>query len=38
VWGIILKEWKGSGKTTIFVLLVGLAALVFSVVFPKLFE
>jgi L-rhamnose-H+ transport protein len=38
VWGIILKEWKGSGKTTVFVLLVGLAVLVFSVVFPKLFE
>jgi L-rhamnose-H+ transport protein len=38
VWGIILKEWKGSGKTTIYILLIGLAVLVFSVVFPKLFE
>jgi L-rhamnose-H+ transport protein len=38
VWGIILKEWKGSGKATVFILLIGLAVLVFSVVFPKLFE
>jgi L-rhamnose-H+ transport protein len=36
VWGILLKEWKGVSKTTIFVLVVGLTILVFSVVFPKL--
>ncbi|MDR1743282.1 MAG: L-rhamnose/proton symporter RhaT [Dysgonamonadaceae bacterium] len=37
VWGIILKEWKGVTKTTIFVLLLGLAVLIFSVFFPNLF-
>ncbi len=36
VWGIILKEWKGSGRTTIWVLVAGLAILVFSIVFPQL--
>jgi L-rhamnose-H+ transport protein len=36
VWGIILKEWKGSGKTTITVLIAGLLVLVFSIVFPQL--
>ncbi|HNU78173.1 MAG TPA: L-rhamnose/proton symporter RhaT, partial [Prolixibacteraceae bacterium] len=30
VWGIILKEWKGVGKTTMTVLIIGLAILIFS--------
>ena len=37
-WGIILKEWKGSGRTTIFVLVTGLVLLIISVIFPKLME
>jgi L-rhamnose-H+ transport protein len=36
IWGIILKEWKGVTKTTITVLLVGLAILIFSLVYPNL--
>lgn len=36
VWGILLKEWKGSSKATIAVLLLGLLVLVFSVFFPNL--
>jgi L-rhamnose-H+ transport protein len=36
VWGIILKEWKGVSITTITVLLIGLAVLIFSVFFPNL--
>jgi len=36
VWGIILKEWKGSGKKTILVLLTGLIILIVSIVFPQL--
>lgn len=31
VWGIILKEWKGVSKSTIVVLIAGLAVLIFSV-------
>ncbi len=38
VWGIILKEWKGSGQKTIIVLLCGLAILVFSIIFPQLMK
>ncbi len=30
VWGLILKEWKGVHKTTMVVLFVGLAILIFS--------
>ena len=37
VWGIILREWKGSGRKTAAVLVCGLALLVFSLVFPNLF-
>ena len=37
VWGILLKEWKGVSKSTIVILLVGLAVLIFSVAFPNLF-
>ena len=36
-WGIVLKEWKGSGRRTIWVLVAGLAVLLFSVFFPSLF-
>ncbi len=36
VWGIILKEWKGAGSTTITVLIIGLAILVISIIFPQL--
>jgi L-rhamnose-H+ transport protein len=37
VWGILLKEWKGAGKTTIIALALGMLILIFSVIFPKLF-
>ena len=37
VWGIILKEWRGASGKTIAVLVVGLAVLIFSLVFPNLF-
>lgn len=36
VWGILLKEWKGVSKTTILILISGLAILIFSLVFPNL--
>lgn len=36
VWGIVLKEWKGSGRKTAAVLVCGLGLLVFSLVFPNL--
>jgi L-rhamnose-H+ transport protein len=36
VWGIILKEWKGVSRSTVFVLLTGLAVLIFSLVYPNL--
>lgn len=32
VWGIILKEWQGAGKTTISVLLLGLIVLISSII------
>jgi len=38
VWGIILKEWKGAGRLTIFVLIAGLLILIFSVIFPQLIK
>jgi L-rhamnose-H+ transport protein len=38
VWGILLKEWKGVSKTTVMVLVAGLVVLVFSLVFPSLFD
>ncbi len=37
VWGIVLKEWKGSGRKTAVVLVCGLLLLVFSLIFPNLF-
>jgi L-rhamnose-H+ transport protein len=36
VWGIILKEWKGTGITAIYVLIAGMALLIFSLFFPNL--
>lgn len=36
VWGIVLKEWKGVSKKTIFVLMLGLAVLVFSTFLPEM--
>ena len=36
VWGIILKEWKGTGRKTIAVLVTGLVILVLSLVFPNI--
>ena len=35
VWGILLKEWKGSGQRTVTVLTIGLVILVVSIVFPQ---
>ena len=36
VWGIILKEWKGCGRGTIAVLLVGIVILIVSSFLPQL--
>ena len=36
VWGILLNEWKGSGRQTVTVLLIGLSVLVLSIIFPQL--
>lgn len=36
LWGMALKEWTGCGRTTMTVLLVGLAILVLSVFFPSI--
>ncbi len=36
VWGIILKEWKGSGRKTMVWLTIGLLILIFSVFYPEL--
>ena len=35
VWGIVLKEWKGAGITTMIVLLIGIALLILSVFVPN---
>lgn len=37
-WGIVLNEWKGVSSKTRFVLVAGLAVLVFSLVLPELFK
>ena len=37
IWGIVLKEWKGTGSKTILVLVLGMAILIFSLVLPNLF-
>jgi L-rhamnose-H+ transport protein len=36
VWGILLKEWKGVSRTTVAVLVSGLAVLIFSTFLPQL--
>lgn len=36
MWGFILKEWKGAGSKTLFVLFAGMCVLIFSLVFPNL--
>jgi len=36
IWGIVLKEWKGVSNTTIIVLLIGLAILICSLIYPNL--
>jgi L-rhamnose-H+ transport protein len=36
VWGIILKEWKGAGRTTVIVLIIGLLVLILSIIFPTI--
>lgn len=38
VWGIILKEWKGTSHKSVAVLAAGLAILIFSIFFPTLFQ
>lgn len=37
-WGIILKEWKGSGKKTIGVLITGLLVLIISIILPQVLK
>jgi L-rhamnose-H+ transport protein len=36
VWGIILREWKGAGRTTAIVLVVGMAILILSAFLPNI--
>lgn len=36
LWGIILKEWKGSGTNAIVTLIIGLLILIFSILFPQI--
>lgn len=36
IWGIILKEWKGADSKTVFVLVLGMCVLIFSLVFPNI--
>ena len=36
VWGIILKEWKGCSRKTIYVLVIGLLVLILSSFLPQL--
>jgi len=31
IWGLFLKEWKGTGRKTLTILLIGIAILIFSV-------
>ena len=38
LWGIILKEWKASGRKPIVVLIAGLAVLIISIVLPQLLK
>ena len=36
VWGIILKEWQGVSRKTIFVLTTGMLVLIISLIFPNI--
>ncbi|MDR2496830.1 MAG: rhamnose/proton symporter RhaT [Tannerellaceae bacterium] len=36
MWGLILKEWKGSGRKAGIVLVAGMLVLIFSLILPKL--
>jgi L-rhamnose-H+ transport protein len=36
IWGIFLNEWKGAGRKTITVLVVGIAVLILSAFIVKL--
>ncbi|SBW02608.1 L-rhamnose/proton symporter RhaT [uncultured Dysgonomonas sp.] len=38
LWGIILKEWKGSGQKTITILSIGLLVLIISIILPQLLK
>ncbi|MDR0349151.1 MAG: L-rhamnose/proton symporter RhaT [Tannerella sp.] len=38
VWGIILNEWKGVSRLTVYVLISGLAVLIFALIFPELMK
>ncbi len=38
LWGILLKEWKGSSTRTLTTLAAGLVLLLFSIFFPSLFQ
>ncbi len=37
IWGVVLREWAGTSKKTVSVLVGGLVILVVSLVFPNLF-
>jgi L-rhamnose-H+ transport protein len=36
IWGILLKEWKGAGRKTIAILLIGITVLILSTFVIKL--
>lgn len=38
LWGIILKEWKGSGQKTTTVLVLGLLVLIISIILPQVLK
>lgn len=38
LWGILLKEWKGSSARTLATLAAGVVLLLFSIFFPSLFQ
>ena len=38
VWGIILKEWKGTSKKTIAILIIGIIVLIVSCFLPELLK
>lgn len=38
LWGLLLKEWKGSSARTLATLVAGLVLLLFSIFFPSLFQ